>query len=268
MCRRKIGHRVVDRKADIIRDSFRTLLSPICLTIWAVATIVAIVAGPFGTFTALGSGARVAYWGSISITSIALGYSCVAFVNVLWQNKPSRQRELGGTVLAVFVITADVWLISNSTLWGPGNAVGYFEMLGYVTLVTIAATLTKYLAVSALPGWASTPPQTADLGSKPRLLRRVPEAQDDVILHLSVQDHFVEITTSSGTHSLRMRFKEALEELDNVAGFRVHRSHWVAKESIAGIERDQSRHFLLLRNGMRIPVSRNYKPALEQAGIL
>ena len=100
------------------------------------------------------------------------------------------------------------------------------------------------------------------------MLRRIPNALDDTVLHLSVQDHFADITTGAETVSVRMRFRDALDELDGLQGMRVHRSHWVAKSAIDGVEKEQARLFLKLVNGTRVPVSRNYRPVLEDAGLI
>lgn len=52
-----------------------------------------------------------------------------------------------------------------------------------------------------------------------------------------------------------------------MAGFQVHRSHWVAREAIRHAERDRGRMFLPLDCGRRVPVSRAYYPVIEDAGV-
>ena len=102
----------------------------------------------------------------------------------------------------------------------------------------------------------------------PRLARRLPPEVQGDILHMSVKDPFVEVNTNNGSASIRMRFRDALDELDGVHGYRVHRSHWVAHRAVQGIEKDQARVFLRLPEGKRVPVSRNYHTTLEEAGWL
>ena len=46
-------------------------------------------------------------------------------------------------------------------------------------------------------------------------------------------------------------------------GEQVHRSHWVAWEAIAGVERDEGKMQLILRNGQKIPVSRANRPKVD-----
>ncbi|MDK3017139.1 LytTR family DNA-binding domain-containing protein [Pseudodonghicola flavimaris] len=102
----------------------------------------------------------------------------------------------------------------------------------------------------------------------PRLMRRLPETFAGPILRLSSEDHFVDVVGAEGHHRLRMRLTDAIDEMDTVDGYCSHRSHWVARVAIEGVEREGGRIFLRLVNGDRVPVSRTYKPDLEAAGIL
>lgn len=261
---------VTQSKFTILKATFAALSSPVCLTIWISATVIAVVAGPFGTFTAFTFGERVAYWGLISITSVPLGQFCVAVANMIWDDTQARLRTIVGTPIAILLITADVWLISQMPIWGAGERPGYGILLAFVTLIAFAATITKVLMLAAVPDLSGDDTTATErvVPEPPRLLRRIPVKEGAEVLHLSVQDHFVEVNTCEGTHSLRMRFRDALEELDGVNGYRVHRSHWVAADAITSVEREQSRLYLCLNNGRRVPVSRNYRPLLEEAGLL
>lgn len=252
----------------IIRGTYSALLSPVCLTIWIVATVVAIAAGPFGTFSALTFLERLAYWGVISITSIILGYMGVALANMLWHEDRAITRHLAGAVFADLIITTNVWLLSQMPVWGDGPRPGFGILLSYIVLITAAASLVKYLANAALKSSAAEQAAVQDTKAPPRLFRRIPEVVGQTLVHLSVQDHFVEVTTCSSTVSVRMRFRDALDELDGVEGYRVHRSHWVAKHAVDQVIAEQSRVFLELVNGTRVPVSRGYRPVLEDAGLI
>ena len=255
-------------KWTIIRNTYALLLSPVCLTIWIVATVVAIVAGPFGTFSALDFLQRLAYWGLISGTSIFLGYVGVAISNMIWKEDRIITQTVVGGALAIVIISTNVWAISRLQIWGTGPRPSFGLLLSYITLIAAAATLVKYLANKAIPWQKAEVDRDETAPPAPRLLRRIPKATDDTVLHLSVQDHFVDITTATETVSVRMRFRDALDELDGLEGMRVHRSHWVAKSAIEQVEKDQARLFLKLINGTRVPVSRNYRPALEDAGLI
>ena len=83
-----------------------------------------------------------------------------------------------------------------------------------------------------------------------------------------MQDHYVEVHTEEGSDLLLLRFRDALRELDGLDGAQVHRSHWVARAAVAGVERRSGRIALRLVNGNRVPVSRSFAPALRDRGWL
>ncbi|MES0825971.1 LytTR family DNA-binding domain-containing protein [Ruegeria sp. SCP11] len=85
---------------------------------------------------------------------------------------------------------------------------------------------------------------------------------------MTVRDHSVEVVTSEGTITIRSRFTDAIAEMELVSGHCAHRSHWVADDAIVGVERKGGMTFLRLRNNDLVPVSRKYKPMLEQDGIV
>ncbi|MGD9866167.1 MAG: LytTR family DNA-binding domain-containing protein [Pseudodonghicola sp.] len=117
-------------------------------------------------------------------------------------------------------------------------------------------------------GPAAEPTSEPEPDLPPRLARRLPEDFQGPILRLSSEDHFVDVITAAAVHRLRMRFADAIDEMDTVEGDLTHRSHWVARAAIDGVEREGGRIFIRLVNGDRVPVSRTYRPGLEQAGIL
>lgn len=100
-----------------------------------------------------------------------------------------------------------------------------------------------------------------------RLAERLPSPGAQ-ILRLTVEDHFVDVVTSEGTERLRMRFADAVAEMEPIVGHITHRSHWVSADSIDRAERKAGRWVLRLVNGDTVPVSRGCQPALIEAGII
>ena len=62
--------------------------------------------------------------------------------------------------------------------------------------------------------------------------------------------------------------RDALAELGPSRGRQVHRSWWVAEGAIASAERNAGRPVLVLRNGLRVPVSKTFRDQVKQAGWL
>jgi len=82
------------------------------------------------------------------------------------------------------------------------------------------------------------------------------------------RDHFVDVITDTGTQTLRLRFADAVDEMEPAKGFLTHHSHWMSQDAIEGVERQDGKLFLRLNNNDIVPVSRTYRPALADAGIL
>jgi DNA-binding LytR/AlgR family response regulator len=84
------------------------------------------------------------------------------------------------------------------------------------------------------------------------------------VIALQAQDHYLRVTTRSGSTLVLYRFSDALREMEQTEGIRVHRSHWVARSALQRLVARNGRHFLLLSNGERIPVSRTYLDRVRQ----
>ncbi len=102
----------------------------------------------------------------------------------------------------------------------------------------------------------------------PRLYSRLPETFSGQVFRLAVRDHCVDVVTSEGVFTIRSRFTDAIAEMEPVEGHCAHRSHWVVDSAIEGTEKQGGKTFLRLSNGDLVPISRKYRPGLEQAGLI
>jgi DNA-binding LytR/AlgR family response regulator len=98
----------------------------------------------------------------------------------------------------------------------------------------------------------------------PAFLDRLPRDLGRDVLALQAQDHYLRVTTRAGSSLILYRFSDALREMEAVDGLRAHRSHWVARATVRRLVARNGRHFLLLDNGERIPVSRTYLEQVRQ----
>ncbi len=81
---------------------------------------------------------------------------------------------------------------------------------------------------------------------------------------ISAADHYVEFITKHGREMHRMTMKSAAAKTSEGEGLRVHRSHWVAFRAMLSLAKEGERYFLTLRNGQKIPVSKNIAPEVQQ----
>jgi len=104
--------------------------------------------------------------------------------------------------------------------------------------------------------------------ARPRLLNRLPASFSGQVYRLAVRDHNVDVITSEGVFTIRSRFTDAIAEMEPVRGHCTHRSHWVVDSAVAATEKADGKTFLRLGNGDLVPVSRKYKPKLEDDGLI
>ncbi len=86
------------------------------------------------------------------------------------------------------------------------------------------------------------------------------------LIALEAQDHYVRVHTSRGSALVLMPFQSALGNVSVLNGRRTHRSWWVARSGLRGVDRGDGRAVLTLAGGLKVPVSRRYARGLRGAG--
>lgn len=108
-------------------------------------------------------------------------------------------------------------------------------------------------------------PDPGERPTKPAFLSRVRPERDGELLALQADGHYMRIYTANGSELVLYRFGDALTELSESEGMRVHRSWWVADRAITP-QTDGDR--LTLVNGLEVPVSRSYRVPVRERGWL
>lgn len=101
-----------------------------------------------------------------------------------------------------------------------------------------------------------------------RFLDRLPPGLGRELLALEQEDHYLRAHTALGSALILMRMRDAVAELAEVDGARVHRSWWVARAAVAEVVRRDRAVVLRLVNGLDAPVARTTVPELRAAGWL
>ena len=86
------------------------------------------------------------------------------------------------------------------------------------------------------------------------------------LIALEAEDHYVRVHTDAGSELLLMRFSDALDELAQAYGYRLHRSWWVAAEAIEAVKWKRGGGEARLQGGLVAPVSRSQAGVLKAAG--
>lgn len=241
---------------------------------WAVIVAVAVVlgiAGPFGTLTTMPLVPRTAYWLGLALITFLVGY-CVtgllmAFVFGDFVNLFVR-LGLAGLLAGIPVTTVVLVfnrLVLDDTLGAPLSVFTF-----YVNCSLIAAAISVLFGLLE-PGESDGEGVDDDRGAapeRPAIMTRLPVHLRGRLVSMSTQDHYVDVRTDRGGTLVLMRFADAIAEVGDTPGLRIHRSHWVALDAVAGSGRRNGRAYVRLIDGTELPVSRGYLAEAKAAGLI
>ena len=236
--------------------------------------------GPFGTWTDLAVADRLVFW---TITVGVNWFVALVVFNVTIEAFESRNRPawaacLLSSLIAALPGSATVWLAAAVYLdYRPTNMSGtaglYAQVLvlhlliGSVASYAIRRSLRKPDEAEPRPAAETSDTEASHAPPEAALLARLSAGTRADILHLRMQDHYVEVHTAAGMEMLLLRFRDAMHEVEGVDGLQVHRSHWVARAAVARVERRRGGAVVLhLVNGSEVPVSRSFAPTLREKG--
>ncbi len=211
---------------------------------------------------------RLAFWLVVMIAGTA-----IAQLTHAWLDRKLRLRvwqEVVAMTLAITPpITVVVWLV-GAVVDGARPDPTALPFLIPPVLVVSACMAVLHATVNRVPLQShlhSAPPIAAPAGEtfRARLEFKYRQAE---IFALSAEDHYLRVHTSAGETLILMRLYDAIRELDGIEGSQIHRSWWVARDAVADIMRGDGKVDLILKGGLRAPVSRRYQKALKTDGWL
>lgn len=222
------------------------------LLVWLTASVVAAIAGPFGTLDAMPVGGRFVYWAAIAGGSVAL--SLYATTLAARFGRLGAWAAWGGFVI---VISASVHGV-NSLIF---HTWGSFADWAYLTMIVGVVTAAVQLVI-----WAISPrPVPQDAMRPDPFLMRLPLTVRGPLIRIEAQDHYLNVVTTQGNTLILMRLGDAMGELMG-RGIQVHRSHWVATDAVTAHRRDKGRDVLTMQDGAEVPVSRSFRAVAQEAG--
>lgn len=257
---------------SVFAQTYATIFSPLTLSIWAISIVLATTAGPFGSDEAMHWPLRLTYWSVIVTMGIVFGYAMRALAVIVVGFERPILFDLFAAATVGLTFGPVVWMIRNAFQPASIDFPVLLPDVMFNTFLISAAVLVVHRRIcEAAPG-AYLLNDSGFVGSaqdQPRLLRRLSEDQRGQVLRLTAKDHYVEIVSDKGVAKIRMRLADAIDEMEPIEGYCTHRSHWVVRSAIVEIDRENPQKlFVVLSNGDRVPVSRKYRPDLEQAGII
>ena len=233
---------------------------------FSVVVALFVFTGPFGTYDLLGFAERLGFWLTVHAATWMIALAGIALVSA-WGGK-DQPIGVFQTVLGCCLATPFIGLAVST--------VKALFLGTRFTLETVLLQMLEALPVAIIVGLVAyfffkssrVEPAVPQPASPNRLMLRLPPQKRGVLQHLTMQDHYVEIVTAKGSELVLLRLADAIAEAGEGAGLQIHRSHWVAFEAVAAVERQDGKAVVVTSSGARLPVSRTYLPALKDAGLL
>ena len=246
-----------------MRGYFR---QPAALGILIALSFILGIAGPFGTIDFMRLFPRIAYWTVMTYLTFGVG----VFVHALFEQRtaPSKSRNWRNVALASCFTGLAVALVVFAVNW---VALGVVPDDPKYLLTTGSNALAIAVIISvamAFHHFAQTGTGRSVPKDQPKILNRLDPNKRGKLVSLSVQDHYVEVSTTQGASLVLMRLADAIGETEGAVGLQVHRSHWVATDAVKIGVRTGDRALLTMNDGREIPVSRTYLKTVKEAGLL
>lgn len=252
-----------------LRETHRVFRSPSAWLMLGLVIAVLAISGPFGTLETLRFPARLLYWAAVvTLTAVSGWFVSQWIIRPLADRGLSRVAQWALASPAVGLVVMAEVAVLNALAFGlsPFSLPGVLSLA--VSTVPVAMLVTAALTFAPRPQPAQQPQAAVpDTPRVPRLLSRLPLEKRGELVSLSVQDHYVEIVTLRGRALVLIRLADAMAETDGCTGLQVHRSHWVARDQVAGTRREGARGVLVMTDGREIPVSRTYMSDAKAAGL-
>ena len=232
------------------------LAFPAIVTCLLAGTVLAILA-PYGT-TSLSLFGRFAFWIGLCFAG-GFGAGLTDIIAKLLKFKLAPwTRVLAQSITATIVVTITMLLMNLSIgaqLSGAQIALLFF----YVWVVS--------MTISTIGYFTSRTSVRSETPLRPTLFERLPMHLRNSDIHaLSAEDHYVRVITSKGEELILMRLSDAIKEASPLSGLSPHRSWWVAEAGVEKLGKVKGKTEIILKSGKTVPVSRNGKKTVREAG--
>ena len=167
---------------------------------WAIFLAMIIlfaIIGPFGTFERMSLPMRFVYWSVTMLGSWFLAILTISMtVGLLHRTQVSQfivillGSALASLPIAFYLTTAIRWFERLPEQFG------YIDQLAYALPISVTFGALVYFALSG-DGDGATVKESKDTSNL--LLDRLPPQKRGPVLHMSMQDHYVSVTTTRGT---------------------------------------------------------------------
>jgi len=245
---------------------------------WATLAGVEIgLLGPFGSY-ASNVATRVSYWTALFWIGSLLIWPSIVFAIRLGSRSglPPHYSILLLVPLACIPL-AGLGAIETYLYW-PARAasIDMFEWYGFTLTIALPAAAglmwLEFGKASSLRSimWGRTGASDT-AGYRAAAASSVANVPDHLLANaicLQMEDHHVRIHLQTRSYLHFAVFRDILSQMEAGNGLQVHRSWWVARSAVVHWGRNGRSIFLVLSNGLHVPVARNRIAILRESGWL
>lgn len=264
----------------LLHDLKKNILAPTPILSWVAGSILTAAIGPFGTYDSVPFYQRLIFWAVILFVALVVSEVIQKMICLL---APSW-GIIKQTVLSCITFIFFYWFFIVATINRFYKDIAFpppLVLLLIISGVTASIFVIIYLvAPEALQISTKTPqpetpsePETQEepcvepISSRIFMRRLGPEAGTQLV-RLAMRDHYIEAITNTGSKLVHMRFADALSEIADLNGGKIHRSHWVNFDEIIAVVKEGTRIGFRMSDGVIVPIARSQKTQLKKQGLI
>ncbi len=237
---------------------------------WAVFSAIIVVfaiIGPFGTFERMTLATRMVYWAITMTGSWAISVTTIAVFNhmPIFARLNSHLR----LALACFTASLPIALFLRFLLpyFSPNIEISILVHYLYALPLTLAFGFLATMVLSAHNKSHTSADDEANKKLNELLLHRLSPKNRGPVKYMTMEDHYVRVTTTRGEELVLMRMGDAVSAASCLPGVRIHRSHWVNSQFAQDTRKEAGRTLIVMDDGKQLPVSRTYQKDARAAGL-
>lgn len=242
--------------------------------VWLSSTLGAALVGPFTTYIVFGFPQRLVYWATVIGLAILVGVAIrEAVLRAAGTDGLRLDLVIAGAQTSI--IGPGLWAVNERVMaLDVGGVDWFFQHVLTVLLIALGVVMVRDLLrrqrnqARAKVASSNAPLATAPPERRPDFIDLLDEDVQGKLRMISADDHYLRVVTTNGKARILMRFRDAVAQLGDVRGFRIHRSHWVSEEALVRVRSDGRRYLAELDCGREVPVSQAYVEDLRKAGYI
>jgi DNA-binding LytR/AlgR family response regulator len=250
--------------SSTLRDLRLHLGQPKVAAVMAAVAVILGLSGPFDTWATQSLPVRLLYWAMVVWLTYGAGFCVTRALQPALGHLPVAVQSAATALAVSLAVFAALAVLNLAFGQAPRTVDESLRSLGIILVICLVIDVgLRVLAAQPAAAAPLIPPD-----GPPPLLDRLPLEKRGGLVSLSVQDHYVNVSTTRGREMILMRLGDAIRETAPVRGLQVHRSHWVALAAVTSARRRGDGAELTLADGQTVPVSRAFLPAIRAAGLL